>query len=85
MQRRQSLIAGRDAAGARLFEVVQKLSDAVGRQVAGAQPVDRGLGRGGDERNEQRQRIAIALPRVLGEMTFAHQVLKQEAAHPGTQ
>ncbi len=33
MQRRQSLIACRDAAGSDLFEVSEKVPDAVGRQI----------------------------------------------------
>lgn len=76
MQRRQSLIACRDAAGSGLFEVSEKVPDAVGRQIVDDQPVDGDAPRRGDKRDQQGQGIAIAPPRVLREIAFAHQVLQ---------
>jgi len=49
VERGQSLIASRDAAGASLFEMAEKLANAIRRHILDAQSVDGGLRRGGEE------------------------------------
>jgi len=53
VERGQALIACRDPTGSRLFEMAQKLTDVIGRQITEAQPVHRRLRRRGDKRDQQ--------------------------------
>src|SRR5512135_2045101 len=82
MNCRQALIARRDAASTLDFQVLQKLSNVIGREILDFQLVDRLAKTAGGKRQEQTQRIAVALLRVPGEVPLSHEVLQQEASHP---
>ena len=82
MDRRQSLVARRDAAAAFLLESCRKART---RSAERSSTPSRSIGlrsAAGGEGQEQTQRVAVALLRVAGEVALADEVLQQEAPDP---
>ena len=64
------------------FQVLQELSNVIGREIFDSQLVDRLAKTAGGKRQEQAERVAVALLRVPGEVPLSDEVLQQEASHP---
>ena len=85
MDRRQALIARGWSAAAPLFQIAQEGPNPLGREVFHPELVDPSAGLACGEGQELLQRVAVALLRVAGEVSFADEVLQQETPDPGTQ
>ena len=83
--RREPLVAGLHGAAAVVFEVVEELPYAPGREVLNRDPIDGLADPGANEGEEEGEGIAVALLRVAGEVALGDDVLGEEAAQPGAE
>ena len=70
------------AAPAGFLQVLQKLPDVFGRKMIYFELIHFFVHFAGDERDEQRQGIAITTLRIPRQIAFANQMLKEKTAHP---
>ena len=68
-----------------VFEVVEELPYAPGREVLNRDPIDGLADPGANEGEEEGEGIAVALLRVAGEVALGDDVLGEEAAQPGAE
>src|SRR5882724_8806969 len=80
----QALVARARCAAALTFDVLQKDPDTLGGKVEHRQFFDWPTRLRRSERQQLQQHIAIAFLGIEGEVALTDEVLKQEAAHPGS-
>src|SRR5712692_2687579 len=85
VDRRQSLVARPYAASSALLDVPKKATHHVRRHLSDDELVDGPLVRIGHKRNQEAQRVAIAVLRVAREIALDDEVLDQKAADPTAQ
>jgi hypothetical protein len=81
----QALIARGTRALALLLDVLQEGAHALRADLLHGQSIKGLMALPGDERQQEPQRIAVAQLRLTRKITFNDEVLKEEAADPGTQ
>ena len=81
----QALIACGYCTMAYLLDMTEKTEDVRCTDLLHRQLVKGLVALASDERQEKTQRIAVAQLRLTREITFADEVLEEEAADPGTQ
>ena len=76
------LVAGSDLAAPRGLEVGEKSADEIRREIDHSETIDRLFLHPCDERDEQAERVAVAVLGIAGEIAFSDDMFQQKAPYP---